>query len=75
MKIKQLGNVKPWSLEVTCSKCNAILTLDSPHDIGVIQLRGGRKDFYYAVCPICGTVLGVDEQAIPSELLKAIDWV
>lgn len=75
MKIKQLGNVIPWSLDVPCSKCKALLTVEGPHDIGVIQLRSGKKDFYYAVCPICGTVLGIEEKNIPQDIRKAIDWV
>ena len=75
MKIKQVGKIKPWELDVTCSKCEAVISLDSPHDMSVIQLRSTRKDHYYAICPICGGKITLDPNSIREDILKAIDWI
>lgn len=75
MKIKQVGKIQPWNLDVTCSKCEATITLESPHDMSVIQLRSTKQDIYYAICPICGGRITLEPQNIREDILKAIDWI
>lgn len=76
MKIKSYGKVKPWSLDVSCDGekgCGAVLTLEKPHDLGVIQMRRTRNDYFYCICPLCGHEIEVPAEDIREDIRDAIE--
>ena len=55
MKIKQVGCVPAWELDVKYANCQAIVTLENSNDLFV--LYSGRsyecEKTYFFVCPLC----------------------
>ena len=53
MKIKQVGCVPAWELDVKCANCQAIVTLENSDDLFKVGCSYEREAEYIFICPLC----------------------
>lgn len=80
-KIKQHSCLPPWELDVTCTRCYAILTLEKAEDMFAKAEFTGKMDgiypdhgpkTYHFICPECGHENRVNAQKIRDDIKAKI---
>lgn len=77
MKIKQVGSVPAWELDVKCKNCQAIITLENANDLYKAGRSHECEDKYFFVCPLChhhNTVPYKDIKDIAAKVRDAISY-
>ena len=79
MRLKQIGTIPIWELDVTCKNCNATFTLEGEDDMYAeyhptmkgIQVDYGPKTFH-CDCRACGEKIDVDSESIREHIKSKV---